>query len=120
MQFFDVLAKYFPAHRLLTSDFHYLPDTIRGVNSPVVQTRYQRHTVPVTTPFVRQGYFDILFPTNFDVTKNMYGAITGKLSEVLSHEEFLMRWADVEGTETLSGENPLLSWYKNASVMTTW
>jgi hypothetical protein len=52
MQFFDILAKYFPGHRLLTSDFHDLPDTIKGVNAPVVQTRYMRRTVPVTTPFV--------------------------------------------------------------------
>jgi hypothetical protein len=52
MQFFDILGRYFPAHRLLTSDFHDLPDTIKGVNAPVVQTRYQRRTVAVTTPFV--------------------------------------------------------------------
>jgi hypothetical protein len=52
MQFFDILGKYFPSHRLVTSDFHDLPDTIRGVNAPVVQTRYQRRTVPVTTPLV--------------------------------------------------------------------
>jgi hypothetical protein len=52
MQFFDILGKYFPGHRLLTSDFHDLPDTIKGVNAPVVQTRYQRRTVPVSTPFV--------------------------------------------------------------------
>lgn len=52
MQFFDILAKYFPAHRMVTSDFHDLPDTIRGVNAPVVQTRYRRRTVPVSTPFV--------------------------------------------------------------------
>jgi len=49
----------------------------------------------------------------------MYGAITGKLSTLLTHEEFLLRWAEVEETETISGENPLLSWYKNASVMAT-
>ena len=52
MQFFDILAKYFPRHKLVTSDFHSLPDTIKGINAPVVQTRYQRRTVPVTTPFV--------------------------------------------------------------------
>jgi Putative S-adenosyl-L-methionine-dependent methyltransferase len=54
MQFFDILTKYFPRHRLVTSDFHSLPDTIKGVNAPVVQTRYQRRTVPVTTPLVCQ------------------------------------------------------------------
>jgi hypothetical protein len=51
--------------------------------------------------------------------EKVYQALTGKLTRVLSHEEFLQRWADVEGTETKSGENPLLTWYKNASVMTT-
>jgi Putative S-adenosyl-L-methionine-dependent methyltransferase len=141
MQFFDILGKYFPSHRLLTSDFHDLPDTIKGVNAPVVQTRFQRRTVPVTTPYVsfnfpflyfseiwraradkkqvHQGYFDILFPTDFNVMELVYRAITGKLTRVLSHEEFLRRWAYVEETETKNGENPLLSWYKNASVLTT-
>ena len=52
MQFFDILGNYFPGHKLLTSDFHDLPETIKGVNAPVVQTRYQRRTVPVTTPYV--------------------------------------------------------------------
>ena len=52
MQFFDILGDYFPQHKLITSDFHSLPDTIKGVNAPVVQTRYQRRTVPVTTPLV--------------------------------------------------------------------
>ena len=53
LQFFDILATYFPAHRLVTSDFHSLPDAVVGVNAPVVQTRFQRRTVPVSTPFVR-------------------------------------------------------------------
>ena len=53
MQFFDVLEKYFPNHRLLTSDFDRLPQAVRGLNAPVVQTRYQRRMVPVTTPLVR-------------------------------------------------------------------
>lgn len=53
MNFFDILREYFPAHRLVTSDFHALPDAIEGVNAPVVQTRYQRRTVLVRTPLVR-------------------------------------------------------------------
>jgi hypothetical protein len=53
MQFFDILGMYFPQHKLLTSDFHELgPETIKGVNAPIVQTRYQRRTVPVRTPLV--------------------------------------------------------------------
>lgn len=52
MQFFDILQQYFPKHKLITSDFHILPDTIKGINAPVVQTRYRRRTVPVRTPLV--------------------------------------------------------------------
>ncbi len=52
MQFFDVLGRYFPGHRLLTSDFHSLPGAIKGLNAPIVQTRFQRRPVPVTTPLV--------------------------------------------------------------------
>lgn len=52
MQFFDILRDYFPLHQLLTSDFHSLPDAVKGYNAPVVQTRYQRRTVPVSTPYV--------------------------------------------------------------------
>ncbi|KAI0383535.1 DUF185-domain-containing protein [Hypomontagnella monticulosa] len=119
MQFFDILERYFPAHRLVTSDFHTLPDAVRGLNAPVVQTRFERRMVPVTTPLVHQGYFDILFPTDFRVMEAIYGALTGKLTRVLSHEAFMRSWAYVEDTRTRSGENPLLSWYRNASVMVT-
>ncbi|KJZ77449.1 hypothetical protein HIM_03173 [Hirsutella minnesotensis 3608] len=119
MQFFDVLEKYFPAHRLLTSDFDSLPQAIKGLNAPVVQTRYMRKMVPVTTPLVHQGFFDILFPTDFRVTEAMYRAITGKLTRVMSHGDFMRRWAYVEDTATRCGENPLITHYKNASVMLT-
>ena len=73
----------------------------------------------LTRKQVQQGYFDILFPTDFAVMEDIYRAITGKLTRVLTHEDFLRRWAYVEDTQTRSGENPMLSWYKNASVMTT-
>ncbi|KAH8429976.1 class I SAM-dependent methyltransferase [Aspergillus melleus] len=119
MQFFDILNTYFPGHRLLTSDFSTLPNAIPGLNGPVVQTRYKRRTVPVSTPFVQQGFFDIFFPTDFDVVEDLYRAITGKLTQTMSHEDFMRRWAYIEDTETRNGENPLLSWYKNASVMMT-
>jgi Putative S-adenosyl-L-methionine-dependent methyltransferase len=52
MQFFDVLHNYFPAHRLVSSDFNRLLTEVEGVNAPVVQTRYKRQMVPVSTPLV--------------------------------------------------------------------
>jgi hypothetical protein len=68
---------------------------------------------------VHQGYFDIFFPTDFDVIEDMYRAVTGKLTFVSSHQDFMERWAYIEDTETQSGENPLLTWYKNAKVLAT-
>ncbi|KAL8638820.1 MAG: hypothetical protein Q9228_004065 [Teloschistes exilis] len=117
MQFFDVLSNYFPQHQLIACDFHDLPDRIPGYQSPVVSTRYQRRPVTVTTPLVQQGFFDIFFPSDFNVVEDMYSAITGKLTRVMSQKEFLERWAYTEDTRTLSGENPMLEWYKNASTM---
>lgn len=119
MQFFSILSTHFPAHRLITSDFHTLPDATAGFNAPVVQTRYQRRTVLVRTPLVQQGYFDILFPTDFGVMEDIYRAITGRLTRVMTHEDFFRRWAYVEDTRMRSGENAMLGWYGNASVMVT-
>lgn len=119
MQFFSILNSRFPAHRLVTSDFHTLPQATSGYNSPVVQTRFERKTITVTTPLVHQGYFDILFPTDFGVMEDIYRAITGRLTRVMTQEDFFRRWAFVEDTQMRSGENAMLEWYKNASVMVT-
>ncbi|KAF2118473.1 S-adenosyl-L-methionine-dependent methyltransferase [Lophiotrema nucula] len=119
MQFFDILYHKFPAHKLIASDFNKLSDAVEGINAPVVQTRYKRQMIPVSTPLVHQGYFDILFPTDFEVMQEMYSAITGKFARTYSHEDFMIGRADIEETQTKNGENPLLNWYKNASVMLT-
>ncbi|KAF7370206.1 Protein arginine methyltransferase NDUFAF7 [Mycena sanguinolenta] len=66
------LRNHFPRHRLLLSDFSSIPDAIPGRNAPVVQTRFQNTTVPVTTLLVAQGYFDIFFPTDFRRLRAMY------------------------------------------------
>lgn len=119
MQFFDQLNQWFPAHRLMLSDFTKLPSAVPGINAPVVQTRYQRRNVAVTTPFVHQGYFDIFFPTDFSLMEDVYRALTGKLTKVLTHRSFLEGWADLRATTTRNGENPMLTWYENAAVMAT-
>lgn len=68
---------------------------------------------------VHQGYFDILFPTDFDVVRPLYQGITGRYARNYQHKDFISGWVDLDETQTKNGENPLLSWYKNASFMCT-
>jgi hypothetical protein len=52
MQFFYMLYQKFPNHKLVSSDFHQLGDAVKGLNAPVVQTRFKRQMIPVSTPLV--------------------------------------------------------------------
>ncbi|KAL7663503.1 Protein arginine methyltransferase NDUFAF7 [[Candida] zeylanoides] len=120
LQFFQVLKHKFPHHHLVSSDFHSLPKTIPGYyNAPVVQTVLQDTMVDVTTYMCHQGYFDIMFATDFELAREMYRQVTGKNAKVESHREFLEQWADAEKTETKKGENPMLDFYTNVSFMTS-
>ena len=177
LQFLDVLKKHFPLHRLVLSDFSSLPDHIEGINAPVVQTRHQGVMIPVTTYCVLQGYFDIFFPTDFELLRDMYlhmmrlgdqdtetssssdayftpkypgdALSDGSLSSyedyslapsrllglsdiipppllrnesdarILTHADFLNRYADLQGTELRDGSNPMVSWYANACWLLT-
>ena len=66
-----------------------------------------------------QGQFDIMFPTDFAVMKDVYQGISGKLAKTFPQRQFLTSWANVDETATRSGENPFLEWYQNASVLIT-
>ncbi len=133
LRLFDTLNRFFPHHRLVMSDFNALPDSIGGVNAPVVQTRINAQMVPVTTYLVLQGYFDIFFPTNFAHLAKMYHAVNGaffsphfsphqsksRAPHVLGHAAFLERYAEREKLVLRDGSNPLLAWYQNASWFLT-
>lgn len=118
LQFFQILKHRFPNHLLISSDFHSLPNAMKGYyNAPVVQTVVKDRMVDVSTYMCHQGYFDIMFPTDFALASDMYRQVTGKLAKVELHREFLEQWADVDGTTTKKGENPMLDFYRNVSFM---
>lgn len=76
--FLEVLRDKFPKHRLLLSDFSSLPDAVDGAyNAPVVQTRYRGTMIPCSTYMVQPGFFDIFFPTNFELLCDMYHVVMG-------------------------------------------
>lgn len=118
LQFFHILKTKFPQHSLISSDFNSLPKTIPGYyNGPVVQTVLQNEMVDVTTYLCLQGYFDIMFPTDFDLAGDLYRQITGKVPRIELHGDFLRQWANIEATTTKKGENPMLDLYQNASFL---
>lgn len=118
LQFFQILKHRFPNHSLICSDFNSLPKSMKGYhNSPVVQTVIQDRMIDVSTYMCYQGYFDIMFPTDFDLASDLYKQVTGKVARVDLHHDFLDQWADVDITTTKKGENPMLDFYRNVSFM---
>lgn len=138
------LRKNFPAHRILMSDFDYLPDAVPGRNAPVVQTRYEGKMVTCSTYLVSQGWFDIFFPTDFRFLRDMYDKVMAgedrstleaeeKLGasdlgpgmgwenrrglRILSHKQFLQRYGEPEYTMLQDGTNPMLDLYENAAFI---
>ncbi|ANZ76576.1 BA75_03678T0 [Komagataella pastoris] len=117
LKFFHILKYKFPQHQLLASDFSKLNETIPGYMAPVVQTMLNNRMVTTDSYMVLQGYFDIMFPTDFQLASDLYRQVVGKLADVSSHREFLSQWADIRATTTQTGENPMLEFYKNADFM---
>lgn len=110
LSFLEVLRDKFPLHRLLLSDFSSLPDTMAGYNSPVVQTRYRETMVPVDTYMVQQGYFDIFFPTSFEMLRDMYELVMKmpRRTPVIPVVEGVLQnqWESAIATETPPGTRP--------------
>ncbi|OAD70319.1 hypothetical protein PHYBLDRAFT_171703 [Phycomyces blakesleeanus NRRL 1555(-)] len=122
----ETLKTHFPQHQLVLSDFSSLPDSIDGVDAPVAQTHYKATMVPCFTYMVQPGWFDIFFPTNFELLRDMYlrvcrgtGAGNDKGVRVLIHREFCERYGDIERTTTRGGENPILMYYENMKMILT-
>ncbi|KAJ2905384.1 hypothetical protein GGI21_004174 [Coemansia aciculifera] len=119
-EFCKILGRFFPLHRLVLSDFYKLPDTIpRAVGAPVVQTRFNGSMVPCETYLVQPGWFDIFFPTDFELLRRIYDAKCRPLrtdtteSRVCTQREFALENAALAHTRTRSGENPMLDFYEN-------
>ncbi|KAG0185091.1 hypothetical protein DFQ28_009968 [Apophysomyces sp. BC1034] len=125
-QLLGTLKDHFPNHRLVLSAFSTLPDTIDGVDAPVVQTRYKNRIVPCSTYMVQPGWFEALFPTNFELLREMYllscritTAGNNRNVKVLTHREFCERYGEVEFTTTRSGDNPMLTFHENMKMLIT-
>lgn len=114
------LAKAFPNHRALFSDFDELPDTVEGHCGPVVQTRFRGVTVPCSSVLLERGLFDIFFPTNFSRLAQIHQKLHTKhrTYTVQKHSAFMQKWLnpeDIEATSTRSGYNPMLQDFENVS-----
>jgi len=83
--FLERLRERLPQHRLLVADFSDLPDTVPGRNGPVVQTRVGNEMVPCETFLVKQGYFDIFFPTGMSHSNSDSGPADARFQDAERH-----------------------------------
>ncbi|KAH9821772.1 S-adenosyl-L-methionine-dependent methyltransferase [Melampsora americana] len=117
----EIIRDRFPNHKLLLSDFDHLPQSIKGIGAPVVQTRYEGMTVPCTTYLVQPGRFDIFFPTDFDDFIKLYQRINPSRPNLqdFTHAEFVSKYhgGDFEKTCLLDGSNPMVEYYENVKVV---
>ncbi|KAI3658925.1 hypothetical protein MP638_006301 [Amoeboaphelidium occidentale] len=120
--FMKILHDKFPRHNMIVSDFDSLPSPIKGIDAPVVQTRQKYRMVPCSTYMVTPGWFDIFFPTNFELMADIYNEIGErkghqKQTRVVKHEDFLKEFGEIEKTKTKSGDNPMLINYQNVKFI---
>ncbi|EIE83713.1 hypothetical protein RO3G_08418 [Rhizopus delemar RA 99-880] len=91
-QLLDILRSYFPEHRLILTDYSSLPHAIEGLNAPLVQTPYKDRMVRCKTFRLPPGWYDIMFPTNFELLKETYHLMCHKRVKVLNLETFVERY----------------------------
>lgn len=76
LHFFHVLHHFMPNHHLLLCDFSSLPDTISGVNSPIVSgTDHTGQLRDFDSYLVPLGVADIFFPTDFEFLAHLYESV---------------------------------------------
>jgi hypothetical protein len=67
------------------------------------------------------GTADIFFPTDFSLLSKMVASTrpagNGVLIETPTNKDFMMRYAQLERTRTMTGYNPLLDDYTNMRML---
>lgn len=126
LQFMEKLNDYFPRHRLILTDYSSLHNTIEGVNAPLVQTAYKGLMVPCATYLLPPGWYDIVFPANFELLRDMYlltcrGSKAGneKNVKVVKYDDFLERYGDIEKSASKKGAPMRLMHQPNVKVFLT-
>lgn len=122
MYFLEILRDKFPQHRLLLSDFDSLPTEVPGMDAPVVQTRQRMCMIPCSTYLVTRGWFDIFFPTNFELMASIYRLLMPQRLRkpvVMKHAQFLDKYSDPANTTTRNGERPILTHFHNVKFLLT-
>ncbi|MBW0487796.1 hypothetical protein O181_027511 [Austropuccinia psidii MF-1] len=144
--FIQNLFYLFPNHRLIISDFDRLTNCLKGKGGPVIQTRYNGMTIPVTTFLVKPGLFDIFFPTDFKQFIELYKFLKPTLTDsnnssfnhqndpassglkLYDHSEFFKIWIEKSSSNPnlnnvnhlvkfKDGSNILLDYYQNVKVL---
>eukprot|EP01097_Dermamoeba_algensis_P009139 TRINITY_DN6314_c0_g1_i1.p1 TRINITY_DN6314_c0_g1~~TRINITY_DN6314_c0_g1_i1.p1 ORF type:complete len:449 (+),score=97.84 TRINITY_DN6314_c0_g1_i1:98-1444(+) len=119
----QVIKKSFPNHKLLISDFNYLPSPVPGVGAPIVSRISGGKNVDSSSYLEQPGESDIFFPTDFRLVQHLYSKVVGRDLLQRSNFEFFESYLPnigvdptlIQNTTTRDGYNPLLTFYNNVS-----
>jgi len=116
--FLEVLQDCFPNHRLLVSDFDFLPRASEGQNGPLLQSYYPEAIYHCITAAPLYNC-DIIFPTDFSTLLHAYETISERTANIQTHRQFLTDYGYRKDTELQDGYNPMLENYANIRYLTS-
>jgi hypothetical protein len=109
-----------PCHTLVLADFDWLPaQPGSALLAPVVQSKAPGEVTRDRAGRVldgSDGECDIFFPTDFGALARLYLAAGGARARAVKTRDFMREYAELEGTETRSGYNPLVDDFSNTAL----
>ncbi|KAJ1619420.1 S-adenosyl-L-methionine-dependent methyltransferase [Pavlovales sp. CCMP2436] len=109
-----------PQHSLVLADFDWLPPQPGGaLGAPVVQSKAGEETVDRAGRVLDaiDGECDVFHPSDFGMLERLYRAVGGARARTVKTRDFMREYAELEGTETRSGYNPLVEDFSNTSLL---
>lgn len=110
----------------MLTDYVSLNNTVEGINAPLVQTAHKGLMVPCSTYLLPPGWHDTVFPTNFELLRDMYlvtcrGSKAGNEKNVkaVKYDDFLERYGDIERSKSKKGAPMRLMHQPNVKVFLT-
>jgi len=118
VQLFAILKSKFPNSKVIFPDFDRFQSPCTGYCAPVVQLKKGGKTQMFSSYLAAASKVcDVMFPLDFPAICEAYSNVTGKEGQVVTTEDFMLKYGELDNTMTLSGYNPLIDDYENTKFL---